>query len=110
MIACVYPQSQPITRSLLLLLPCVCLPPQVRETMENDPATARRLLGRLDIKLLSPLSVAQLVVDAMTPNKYKACGCTLGRRGGIVQLMDWGGSFCFFLFFLLVLQEFQIRV
>lgn len=44
---------------------------QVRKVMAEDPAQARRMLGSLDIHLLPPKAVADLVVELATNTQHK---------------------------------------
>jgi hypothetical protein len=44
---------------------------QVRKVMAEDPAQAKRLLGSLDIRLLPPKAVADLVLELATNTEHK---------------------------------------
>jgi hypothetical protein len=65
---------------------CVWLLVQVRKVMAEDPAQAKRLLGSLDIRLLPPKAVADLVLELATNTQHK-----VGRGGvsGLGETASW---------------------
>ncbi|KAG2434043.1 hypothetical protein HXX76_007771 [Chlamydomonas incerta] len=72
---------------LMALCPEFVETPLVTQMMKQDPETAKRLLGSLDIQLLPPAFVAGVAVDMLQAGGGAAGGAALSYKPGAVVLI-----------------------